>query len=149
LIHEGFIVKKKTLLLFLVIGLVCSCSGNDTEIVNTDIVGKWKWISTDGGFDLDIHTTPANTGKSYILELKKDYQYVLYENKSQIHKGTYNLFLKESVHSRDMERFIRNIFGTYSQPIVLNGRIQIISKNEFIISENTYDGIGSGFKRIE
>lgn len=137
------------LLLFLVAGLVCSCSNHTTGIVNDDLVGKWRWISTDGGFDFDIHSTPANTRRSYMLELKKDYEYVLYENKIQIHKGTYNLILKKSVHSGQMERFVRNIFGLYSQPVVLNGRVQIISKNEFIISDNTYDGIGSRFKRID
>ncbi len=137
------------LLLFLVLVTVSCGSDHSTGIVNMDMVGKWKWVSTDGGFDLDIHATPENTGKSYELELKKDYEYVLSENKTQIRKGTYNLILKKSVHSGKTERFIQHIFETYSQPVVLNGRIQIISKNEFIISENKYDGIGSGFKRIE
>jgi hypothetical protein len=142
-------MKKGRLLLFLVIGLLYSCSENDIAIVNTDLVGKWRWISTDGGFDLDVHKTPTNTRRFYLLELKKDYQYVLSENKTQVHKGTYDLVAKKSIQSGEMERFIQNIFSTYSQAVVLNGRIQMISKNEFIISENTYDGMGSGFKRIQ
>ncbi len=137
------------LALILVLGTVACGLDQTAGIVNNDLVGKWRWISTDGGFDLDIHSTPESTGKSYMLEIKKDYKYLLYENKTQIHKGTYNLLPKKSIHSGEMERFIQNILGTYSQPIVLNGRVQIISKNEFIISENMYDGIGSGFKRIE
>lgn len=147
---------KKIIIIFIFsIGFI-SCSSNDeTKIENSDIIGKWNWISTDGGFAFHIHEKPT-TGNTFQLSLMKNYVYSIARNGNEVENGTYELVMKKSIYSGEMERFIicyaknqqlQNI--EIVQNVVINGIIKVYETNKLDISDNNYDGIGSGFVKTE
>jgi hypothetical protein len=130
---------------------ISSCSSDDTEkIENTDLIGKWNWTNTDGGIAFHIHETPETTGKIIHLNLMEDYTYSTTVNGSEISKGMYELTLKKSIHSGELERYItlQTIDQLYLG-FVKNGIVNVNNNDRLEISDNMYDGIGSQFVRIE
>ncbi|WP_299163184.1 hypothetical protein [uncultured Tenacibaculum sp.] len=142
-------MKNLIYLFILTLGIISCSSDNETEINNTDLVGEWNWISTDGGIAAQIHETPETTGKTIRLNLMGNYEYSVTENGTEISSGIYELNMKKSIYSGEMERFIQFPENQQYVGIVINGIIKIYENNKFDISDNNYDGIGSGFEKIE
>jgi hypothetical protein len=142
-------MKKFILIFIFAIGFI-SCSSNDeTKIENSDIIGKWNWISTDGGFAFNIHEKPT-TGNTFQLSLMKNYVYSIAQNGNEVESGTYELVMKRSIYSGEMERFIICYAKNQQlQSVVINGIIKVYETNKLDISDNNYDGIGSGFIKTE
>lgn len=148
-------MRKNIIFFIFAIGFI-SCSSNDeTKIENSDIIGKWNWISTDGGFAFHIHEKPT-TENTFQLSLMKNYVYSIARNGNEVESGTYELVMKKSIYSGEMERFIicyaknqqlQNI--EIVQNVVINGIIKVYETNKLDISDNNYDGIGSGFVKTE
>ena len=144
-------MKKLIYLFILTLGLISCSSDDETKIDNSDIIGKWNWTNTDGGIGNHIHETPTSTNKTIILILEKDYTYSIIKNGIEISTGTYELSMKESIYSQDLEKFI-----SYSDeeiehlPSVLGGRIiRVYETNKLDVSNNFEDGVGSGYEKIE
>ncbi len=134
----------------LILFAIFSCSSDEiTEIDNSDLVGNWNWTTTDGGIAFNIHETPETTGKIIHLNLSKNYTFSITENGDEISNGTYVLIMKKSIYSGELERFIQFPENYQYTGIVMNGIIKIDESNKLDISDNNYDGIGSGFVRIE
>ncbi len=144
----------KTLIYFFILsfGLVSCSSDEETKIENSDFIGKWNWTNTDGGIGFHIHETPETTGKTYNLNLNANYSFSFFEDGTEIANGTYELTMKESIYSQDLERFI-----TYSdnfqqtQNVVTSGVIRTSEDENYdmSISDNLYDGVVSGFEKID
>ncbi|MFV5701234.1 hypothetical protein ACM55F_05115 [Flavobacterium sp. XS2P12] len=145
---------KKIIIIFIFsIGFI-SCSSNDeTKIENSDLIGKWNWISTDGGFAFHIHEKPT-IGNPFQLSLMKNYAYSIAQNGNEVESGTYELVIKRSIYSGEMERFIicyaknqqlQNVVPVHN--VVINGIIEVYETNKLEISDNNYDGIGSKFAK--
>ena len=127
-----------------------SCSSDEiTEIDNSDLIGNWNWTTTDGGIGFNIHETPETIGKTIHLNLSKNYTFSITENGNEISNGTYVLIMKKSIYSGKLERFIQFPENYQYTGIVMKGIIKIYESNKLDISDNNYDGIGSGFVRIE
>jgi hypothetical protein len=143
-------MKKLIYILIFTLGII-SCNSNDgTTINNSDLIGKWNWTNTDGGIAFQIHETPESTGKTIHLTLMSNYNFSIAENGIEISKGTYELAMKESIYSGEMERFIT--IETIDQQyvgFVKNGIVNIDQNQALQISDNNYDGIGSRFEKIE
>lgn len=143
---------KKIIIIFIsAIGFISCSSDDNTKIDNSDLIGKWNWISTDGGIAFNIHETPTSTGNTFQLSLMKNYLYSIAKNGNEVSSGNYELVMKKSIYSGEMERFI-----TYSETenqelknVAISGIIKVYEINKLHISDNNYDGIGSGFVKTE
>ncbi len=69
---------KNLFLLFTFIGIFLSCSKEVKTQVNVEIIGKWIWVETSGGFAGTI-TTPKSTGNRITIEFTKT-SYIKYIN---------------------------------------------------------------------
>lgn len=142
-------MKKTIPLLILAIAFIACDTNDETKINNTDLVGSWNWTGTDGGMAYHIHATPASTGKNIQFRLMKNYTYSIYENGNEIEKGTYELSKKKSIYTGEMERYIQCSENKNIQNVVTNGIITVYDTNKLDISDNNYDGIGSGFEKMK
>ena len=142
-------MKNLIYLFILTFGIISCSSDNETEINNSDLVGEWNWTNTDGGIAAHIHETPETTGKIIRLNLMGNYQYSVTENGTEISSGIYELNMKKSIYSGEMERFIKFPENQQYIGIVTRGIIKTYENNKLDISDNNYDGIGSGFEKIE
>ena len=142
-------MKNIIYLFILTLGFISCSSDNETEINNSDLVGEWNWTNTDGGIAAHIHETPETTGKIIHLNLMRNYEYSVTENGTEISSGIYELNMKKSIYSGEMERFIQFPENQQYIGIVTRGIISTYENNKLDISDNNYDGIGSGFEKIE
>lgn len=144
-------MKKIVIIFILAIGFISCTADGQTEITNSDLTGKWNWVSTDGGIAANIHKAPASTGNTLQLSLMKNYTYSITQNGTVVENGKYELVLKKSIYSGEMERFIQSTKteGEQSQSIVTTGIIKIYETNHMSISDNNYDGIESKFVKAE
>ena len=142
-------MKNIIYLFILTLGIISCISDNETEINNSDLVGEWNWTNTDGGIAAHIHETPETTGKIIRLNLMGNYEYSVTENGTEISSGIYELTMKKSIYSGEMERFIQFPENQQYKGIVTRGIIKTYENNKLDISDNNYDGIGSGFEKIE
>ncbi|MCG1037640.1 hypothetical protein [Polaribacter sargassicola] len=141
---------KKTFYIFILSLAIISCSSDDeTRIDNSDLIGNWNWTNTEGGIGFHIHETPETTGKIIHLNLKENYEFLVTENGTEISNGIYELIMKESIYSGEMERFIQFPENNQYLGFVKNGIIDIYENTKLNISDNNADGIGSEFERIE
>jgi len=138
-------MKKMICLFILISGMISCTSDNETEIHNFDLIGKWNWISTDGGIGFHIHETPNSTGKIVELNIKDDNHYAIQENGSEVVNGTYEIVMKASIYSLDIERFIIYSAEYQNQNTVVSGVIRVLENNKLSISDNNFDGIGSEY----
>ncbi len=113
------------------------------------IVGKWNWVSTDGGFNFHIHETPSTIGKEIILSLAQDSTYFISENNNIISEGTYRLSYKESIYTGKMELFISYQNNYSNQNVIYAGIINLKNETDLEIADNWCDGVGSSYKRID
>ena len=142
-------MKKLICILTLTLGIISCDSDDDSRIDNSDLVGKWNWTITAGGL-IYFEETPDTTGKTIHLTLTDNYDFSITENGNEISNGTYELTLKKSIYSGEMERFIKLL--TIDQQyvgFVKNGIVNVHQNENLEISDNNYDGIGSGFIKIE
>lgn len=144
-------MKKIILFLVLTIGSVSCNADGESEITNSTLVGKWNWVSTDGGIANNIHATPASTGNAVQLNLMKNYKYTLTQNGNEVESSTYELVPEKSIYSGEMEKYIRctPTENKSHQSVVINGIIKVHETNKMTISDNNYDGIESQFERVE
>jgi hypothetical protein len=141
---------KNLIYLFILTLAISSCSSdNETEINNSDLIGEWNWTGTDGGIAAHIHETPETTGKIIHLNLNENYEFSVTENGTEISNGIYELNMKKSIYSGEIERFIQFPENQQYIGIVTRGIIKTYENNKLDISDNNYDGIGSGFVKIE
>ena len=141
-------MKKLIYLFVLTLGIISCSSDDETEISNSDLVGIWNWTGTSGGL-IYFEETPETTGKTIHLTLMDNYDFSITENGNEISSGTYELTLKKSIYSGEMERFIQFPENQQYTGIVNRGIIKIYETNKLDISDNNYDGIGSEFEKIE
>jgi len=144
-------MKKIVIIFILAIGFISCTADGQTEITNSDLIGKWNWVSTDGGIAANIHKTPASTGNTLQLNLMKSFTYSITQNGNVVENGKYELVLKKSIYSGEMEKFIQctKTEGEQSQSIVTTGIIKVYETNHMSISDNNPDGIGSKFVKAE
>ncbi|MBJ7883112.1 hypothetical protein [Gelidibacter salicanalis] len=141
-------MKKLIYLFVLTLGII-SCSSDDVkEIDNSDLIGKWNWTGTSGGL-IYFEETAETSGKTIHLTLMENYTYSITENENEISSGNYQLISKKSIYSGELERFIQFPENQQYTGIVMGGIIKTYELDKLDISDNNYDGIGSGFVRIE
>jgi hypothetical protein len=141
---------KKLIYVFILTVAIISCSSDDeTKIDNSDLIGKWNWTNTNGGIGAHIHETPGTTGKTIHLNLMENYNYSITENGTEISSGIYELIMKKSIYSGEMDRFIQFSKNQQFTEIVIKGIIKTYETDKLDIYDNKYDGIGSEFIKIE
>ena len=79
----------------------------------------------------------------------ENYKYSVTEDGTEISSGIYELTMKKSIYSGEMERFIQFPENQQYIGIVTRGIIRTYENKKLDISDNNYDGIGSGFEKIE
>ncbi|WP_062062971.1 hypothetical protein [Aquimarina longa] len=146
-------MKNLIYLLILTLGIISCSSDNETEMNNPDLIGKWNWTNTDGGIAYHIHETPETTGKIINLNLLENFEYSITENGTEILRGNYEIIMKESIYSGEMESYLtystENQTVYQNQNIVLSGIIRILENENLSIADNYADGIESKYIRIE
>ncbi|QOG02206.1 hypothetical protein [Flavobacterium sp. MDT1-60] len=144
-------MRKFITLLLVAISLTSCSADEDDKVRNSEFVGKWNWTGTHGGFNFNSHATPESTGTTLQLNLMKNYTFSILKDGKEIGTGKYKLTMIKSIYTGEMEKYITfdmtNIpEGSY---FVTIGIITIYEENKLSISDNNYDGVGSGFERIE
>jgi hypothetical protein len=142
-------IVKKIYIFILTLGIISCSSDDEIGIDNSDLIGNWNWTNTDGGIGFYIHETPESTGKIIHLNLNGNYEYSVTENGIEISSGVYELIMKKSIYSGEMERFIQFPENQQYLGIVTQGIIKTYETNKLDISDNNHDGIGSGFIKVE
>jgi hypothetical protein len=121
-------------LLFLVT-IIISCSDNDDNSVDKNLIGTWSWVSSSGGI-AGTTNTPATTGKNIDLKITSDNKYFYYTNGIISSQGTYQFSTQKSI-----------VDGTNKTSIVFSADgeriIDKIDSSNLYLSDNYYDGFGS------
>lgn len=144
-------MKKMIIVFMITIGFV-SCSTEDkTKIDDSDLIGKWNWMRTNGGIAFNIQETPSSSGNSFVLNLMKNNLFSIDKNGKEVSRGKYEIVMKKSIYSGEIERFIvySDIEIKQLQHIVFSGIVEVYALNKIHISDNNFDGIGSEFLKIE
>jgi len=144
-------MRKFITLLIVAISLIsCNSDENDT-VRNSEFVGKWNWTGTHGGFNFHIHATPQSEGTTLQLNLMKNYTFFILKNGKEVVTGKYEIKMQESIYSGEKENYITCDMSTSPKDgyFVTKGIIRINEGSKLSIDDNNYDGIGSGFERIE
>jgi hypothetical protein len=126
---------------FIVIVIFTNCSKQtDTPNFQRSLIGTWQWVSTDGGIAFHIHETPASTGKNVDLKISSDGKYAIYTNNVLISSGSYVLDTRKCIHDHTDKTFI-NFSSDY------DFMVEKLDMGNLEVSDEAYDGIGSGYKR--
>ena len=143
-------MKLKFILLIFTIGILSCSSEEKIAIANADLFGKWNWILTDGGLAAQIQETPTSTGNIVQFTLMSNYSYQIVKNGTGLSIGTYEVIMKKSIYSGEMERFIicTEFVNQQLSQVVINGIINVSQSNKLYISDNAHDGIKSSFEKI-
>jgi len=143
-------MRKFITILIIATGLSSCSSDVDDKVGNSGFVGKWNWTGTHGGFAFHIHDTPASTGNTYQLDLMENNTFFIRKNGVEVLTGKYEITLKESIYSGEMEKYITCDMGQNSKVeyFVTKGIITVQDNTKLSIDDNYHDGIGSGFERI-
>ena len=139
------IMKKLIYLFIITLGVISCRPDNITETDHSDLIGNWKWANTDGGIGYHIHETPNSTGNSVELNIIDNRHYKIIENGNDVSSGTYEVVMKESIYSGEMERYIIYSEVYQNQDIVISGIIKVLENNKLSIADNNEDGIESEF----
>jgi predicted protein tyrosine phosphatase len=124
-------------------GIVTGCSKQADKATNKEgLVGTWQWVRTDGGFAFHIHETPITTGKNIDLKITSDKKYYIYTNGSLTSEGTYLPETRKCIHDFKDKTVIN-----FSSPSDYDFMVEKVNKENLYLSDETYDGIGSGYKR--
>ena len=131
--------KMKTLLLSLLSIFLLSLNGCQKDIVKTELVGKWEWVSTTGGI-AGIHQTPQTLGYTYTVVYTKDGKYEKYDQNNQL-VLTYPFKIIKDV----------SIFDNKEHTMIqLNNTMNYsfeIKKDSLFLSQEVYDGFNEVFVR--
>jgi hypothetical protein len=143
-------MRKFITLFIVIIGLISCSSDVDDNVRNSGVAGKWNWTGTHGGFAFHIHDTPASTGNTYQLNLMNNNTFSILKNSVEILTGKYEITMKESIYSGEMEKYITCYMSQNPEAgyFVTKGIITV-QDNKLSISDNYHDGVGSVFERIE
>jgi hypothetical protein len=139
-------MKAKSLLpvIFILTSLLFISCQTENKILISDsgIVGEWEWIRTDGGFAYHIHETPASTNENIEWVFTDKKRYSIYINGTLTSEGTYSLTKRSCIHSQEDKSWID--FSSSSDQDMM---IEKIDAEILELSDESYDGIGSQFKR--
>lgn len=119
--------------------IIASCSDNDDNSVDKNLIGTWSWVSSSGGI-AGTTETPVSTGKNIDLKFTSDGKYFYYTNGIISSEGTYNLEIKKSLLSQTNKNAI--IFSNDGSMI-----IEKIDNSNLLLSDDNYDGFGSSYIR--
>ncbi|OXA77051.1 hypothetical protein SAMN05444397_104326 [Flavobacterium aquidurense] len=144
-------MRKFITLLIVAISLISCSSDEDDKVRNSEFVGKWNWIGSHGGFSFNIHSTPESEGYTLQLNLMKNYTFSLLKDGKEVGTGKYDLIMVESINTGEMGKYITCDMSTtpHDRYFVTKGIITISEEGKLSISDNNFDGIGSGFERIK
>jgi len=140
-------MKKLIYLIILSLGIISCKPSEEKEIDNSSFIGKWNWTNTDGGINDNIHKTPNTTGKVVSLILSENNTYSIIENGNEISNGTYEVIMKKSIYSGEMEPFITYSNQYNNQNVVISGIIKVLDYNKLSIADNNVDGLESKYVR--
>jgi len=138
-------MNKIIYIFILTLGVISCSSDDETRIDNSDLIGNWNWTNTDGGIGFHIHETPNSTGKIVELNIKDNNHYVIKENGNEVSNGTYEVIMKESIYSVEMERFIVYSAEYQNQNTIMSGIIRVLENNNLSIADNYVDGVESKY----
>lgn len=144
-------MRKYITLLLVAINLISCSADEDDKAINSEFVGKWNWTGTHGGLNFHIHATPESEGTILQLNLMQNFTFSILKDGKEVGTGKYELTLTKSIYTGEMEKYIICDLSTIQQGeyFVTQGIITIDQKNKLSIDDNNYDGVGSGFERIE
>jgi hypothetical protein len=121
--------------------IISSCSKNTEKVVkNSNVVGSWEWLRTDGGLANQIHDTPVSTGNIVKLRIEEDNKYYMFTNGILTSQGTYLLESRKCIHDQRNKTFIN--FSSDRDMMV-----ETVNEDLLALSDEAYDGIESLFQR--
>lgn len=135
----GNIVKHLFIISIFSLILLTSC--NDDKLEANDLIGKWNWISSSGGF-AGTTLTPENTGDTIVIEFTPDSLCRRYLNDSLVMESTFSIQHSESIIDHELAQVL-----VYDQGY-LHQSFQFDSPNELVLFDEAYDGFISHYIRM-
>jgi len=127
----------KSIGLLFLLTIIVSCSDNDDNSVDKNLIGTWSWVSSSGGI-AGTTETPASTGKNIDLKFTRDGKYFYYTNGIISSEGTYKFSTQKSIADGTTKKSI--IFSTGGEMVIAK-----IDNSNLELDDNNYDGIGSSY----
>jgi len=120
---------KSIVLILFIIASVSDCSKNDDPKITAELLGKWNWIESSGGFAGKTET-PATTGNSITIEFTRE-KYIKYVNGLAEQEMTYQIEKGKSIRKTEDSFLI----------LYENGRKQSIEiiDNKLILFDECHD----------
>ncbi|ULQ52721.1 hypothetical protein [Flavihumibacter fluvii] len=125
----------------IIICTLWSCAKQSATLNNEEaLVGKWTWVSTDGGIANHIHDTPNSTGKIIEWEINANQTYFIYLNGMIQSKGTYHLTKDKSIKDGE-DKSVINFSGGQAYMVLQ------VNKTSLEVTDNYIDGTSSVFSK--
>ncbi|WP_207492214.1 hypothetical protein [Aridibaculum aurantiacum] len=134
--------KSLAIVVFTAITAFYSCT-KKAETRN-ELVGKWKWVKTEGGIAGHILETPETTGRNVQLQFHHSRHYELHTNGSLSAEGSYTLETKKCIHDHADKTFIR-FSGSTPAPMMVEKTIA----DTLVLSDEAFDGMKSSYVRVQ
>ncbi len=117
--------------------LFTGCAKHHESTDQTDLIGSWQWVRTDGGIGNAIHDTPASTGKQVELHISAGNHYAIYTNGEITRQGTYQAVMRKCIHDHTPKRVL--VFTNGAAEMM----IEYKSNDTMAVSDDYHDGMGS------
>lgn len=130
----------KLVVICLITVILLGCS-EKVDLSQPDLIGKWKWIQTTGGF-AGVNITPETEGFTRTLVFSEDGHYKFIKNDSVTEEGTYEIIKKKNTIAG--EAFVISYSG---------GRLLeeiIVQQNDTLnLQQNVIDGFRNKYTRVK
>lgn len=135
---KAFKYLKGIGLLFL-LPILVSCSDDDDNSNDKNLIGTWSWIFSSGGIGGTVYS-PATTGKNIDLEITSDNKYFYYTNGILSSQGTYTLETQNCIHDHTNKKVL--IFSNNESMM-----IEKIDNSNLFLSDDNFDGFSNSYIR--
>ncbi len=136
---QKYVSRSLFIVSFLILILLVSCS--DDKLTPNDLIGKWNWESSSGGF-AGTTFTPENTGDHITIEFTSDSVFRKYLNDSLVMESTFSVQSSESIYDHNPTQML--VFDTG----YMRQSFRFASPNELVLLDEAYDGFISHYIRI-
>ncbi len=120
--------------------MATGCSFDDPKSLNSDILGKWRWMESNGG--IAGMTIKADENNQRFISFEKNGTFTLSDKQTVLIQTTYEVKKGKSIMASDLIPMI------YFDGESLMPQSFTLKKDTLFLSDEIYDGYGHTYVRI-